>query len=295
MARPVNVAALKSTVVKRVLILPFVMAFSGGCFFGTFQTAQPVRPGEMDFGLYANFPAYISPEARNAALYGDQAVVPTFGGFWGIGAMRNLTVGLTAGFLGLGPYAKWTFYKHRRYHFYSSLIPKLYIDPFSTTNLTPEVDVVIGGKANRNFSWYFSYQLLYSLTGEKDSPLLGVEPVKIPGSFRRFPYLHQYAAVGLDLVGNFKGKKGDIPYGLRMELGVSYYYYDGKYYPFLNFGIALTGGTALGCLSLAAQNPQCCFYGSLLAYDLMLRAYRTPVEDEKKKPDKEVGEEKREK
>jgi len=36
------------------LIPIFILAFSG-CFFGTFQTAEPVKQGEMDAGLYLNF------------------------------------------------------------------------------------------------------------------------------------------------------------------------------------------------------------------------------------------------
>ncbi len=274
---------------RRFLILLPGSLLLGGCFFGTFQTAQPLQPGEIDAGLYANVPAHVVPESKNAAIYGKYGVFPTFGGFFGVGAMKNLSVGLTANFLGLAPYAKWTFYKHPRYEFYSSVVPKLYVDVFSTSLITPEIDLLMGARVNRYFSWYLSYQLLYSITGYKYDPNFTLDTVRIPGAVRRFPYLHQYVAFGIDLSGHFKGKTGTIPYGLRLEFGGSYFYYDGKYYPFLNFGIALTGGTALGCVTLAARNPQCCMYGTLVGYQLMMKAYTTPEEDKDNEEDKEVG------
>jgi len=278
--------------VRRTILLALPISF-WGCFFGTFHTAQPLRPGEIDAGIYANVPAHVVPEGKNAAIYGKYGIYPTGGGFFSIGAMRNLSVGLTANFLGLAPYAKWTFYKHPKYEFYSSLMPKLYVDIFSTSMLTPEMDLIVGARVNRYFSWYVSYQLLYSITGYKYDPNFTGDTIRIPGAIRSLPYLHQYVALGLDLTGQFKGKTGTVPYGLRLEFGASYFYYDGKYYPFLNFGVALTGGTALGCLSLAARNPQCCMYGTLAGYQLMMKAYTTPEEDEENKQEKEVGTERK--
>lgn len=267
-----------------ILIYPLI----GGCFFGTFQTAQPVKQGEIDFGLYANFPAYLTPESKNEAIYGGYAILPYGGIFAGIGATQNLSIGITGSFLGIGPYTKWTVYKFPRYESYISVIPKLYIDVFSTSLLTPEIDMVVGAKTNDVLSWYVAYQVLYSGTGYKYSDMLP-ETLKIPGAIRRLPGLHQYIAFGIDLTGKFKGQKTNIPYGLRLELGGSYFYANGKYYPFINLGIALTGGTALGVLTLASQNPDCCLFCTAAGYSWLLKAYTTPTEDEKKKPKKEKG------
>ncbi len=272
-----------------ILVYPFIT----GCFFGTFQTAQPVKQGEIDFGLYANFPAYLTSESRNEAIYNSYAIVPYGGIFAGIGATRNLSIGISGSFLGIGPYTKWTIYKFPKYESYISVVPKLYIDVFSTSLLTPEIDMVIGAKANKVLSWYIAYQVLYSGTGYKYSEMLqGVFPkdtVKIPGAIRRIPGLHHYIAFGIDLTGKFRGQKASIPYGLRLELGGSYFYANGKYYPFINLGIAITGGTALGVLTLASKNPDCCLYCTAAGYSWLLKAYTTPTEDEKKKPKKEKG------
>ncbi|MEO0139257.1 MAG: hypothetical protein ABIL16_03690 [candidate division WOR-3 bacterium] len=260
-----------------------------GCFFGTFQTAQPINQGEIDFGLYFNFPAYLTQESKNAAIYNNYAILPYGGIFAGVGATKNLGVGLGASFLGIGPYAKWTVYKFPRYESYISLVPKLYVDVFSTSMLTPQLDMIFGAKANRVISWYIGYQVMYSASEYIYNPLLSTDTFKIPGAIRRIPNLHQYISFGIDLTGKFRGQKSDIPYGLRIEFGGSYFYADGTYYPFINLGIALTGGSALGVLTLAAKEPTCCFYATAMGYSWLLNAYRTPTEDEKKKPKKETG------
>jgi hypothetical protein len=47
-----HISTLKFLAMRLIPI--FILAF-GGCFFGTFQTAEPVKQGEMDAGLYLNF------------------------------------------------------------------------------------------------------------------------------------------------------------------------------------------------------------------------------------------------
>jgi len=101
-------------------ILIISIAF-GGCFFGTFQTAEPVKQGEMDAGLYLNFSS--DPRAKTTT-YG--------GGFLGFGVTDNLSLGLGAGGTGIGPYAKWTAYRHPNYYLYFSLVPRIYLDVFSS-------------------------------------------------------------------------------------------------------------------------------------------------------------------
>ncbi|MCF6192223.1 MAG: hypothetical protein L3J76_03705, partial [Candidatus Hydrothermae bacterium] len=67
-----------------------VLAFltGTGCFFGTFQTAQVVRPGATDWGMFANYPLYLSRQDRQRAegagrVYG----LPNVGGYllYGVG------------------------------------------------------------------------------------------------------------------------------------------------------------------------------------------------------------------
>jgi hypothetical protein len=52
------------------------IAFSG-CFFGTFQTAEPVKQGEIDGAIYMNIPAYLSREHKNQAIYAHNQYTPT--------------------------------------------------------------------------------------------------------------------------------------------------------------------------------------------------------------------------
>jgi len=85
--------------------IPIMSIAFSGCFFGTFQTAEPVKQGEMDAGLYLNFSS--DPRAKTTT-YG--------GGFLGFGVMDNLSLGLGAGGTGIGPYAKWTAYRHPNYY-----------------------------------------------------------------------------------------------------------------------------------------------------------------------------------
>lgn len=271
-----------------IVLIPLVF---WGCFFGAFQTAQPINQGEIDFGLYFNFPAYLTPESKNAAIYNDYAIYPYGGLFGGIGATKNLSLGLTASFLGIGPYAKWTVYKFPRYESYISLVPKFYVDVFTTALLTPQMDIIWGAKTNRVLSWYMAYQVMYSGKGYKYNPSISTDTFRIPGAIRRIPGLHHYISFGIDLTGKFKGQKSNIPYGLRIEFGGSYFYADGKYYPFVNFGVALTGGTALGLMTIAAKEPTCCLYTTAIGYAWLMQIYTTPTEDEKKKPKKETGKE----
>jgi len=132
----------------------FILAF-GGCFFGTFQTAEPVKQGEMDAGLYLNFSS--DPKTKTTT-YG--------GGFLGFGVTDNLSLGLGAGGTGIGPYAKWTAYRHPNYYLYFSLVPRIYLDVFSPPSTAfPQMDFIFGARANRFFSWYVFYQVLYSPYG----------------------------------------------------------------------------------------------------------------------------------
>ncbi len=272
-----------------------VLLLFQGCFFGTFQTAQPIMQGEIDFGLYMNIPAYLSEHSKNQSIYEGYAILPYGGIFGGIGATRNLSIGLSGSFLGVGPYAKWTVYKFPKYESYISIVPHLYVDVLSTSMLTPQIDFIWGAKTNKVVSWYMAYQVMYSGTGYKYNELVqGILPkdtIRIPGAIRSIPGLHHYIAFGVDLSGNFKGQRSQIPYGLRMELGGSYFYSseDNKYYPFINLGIALTGGTALGCITVASKEPDCCIYGAVLGYSMLLKSYTTPTEEKEKKPQKETG------
>jgi len=275
--------------------IPIISIAFSGCFFGTFQTAEPLKQGEIDGAIYMNIPTYLSMEHKNQAIYAQQSILPYFGGLIGMGALDNLSLGVTGSPLGIGPYAKWTVYKHRKYESYLSLVPKIYIDVLLKKTLTPQLDVIWGARANKMFSWYLFYQVLYSGEGRKiiDIKIIDIDrdTFRIPGEIRRLRGIHQYVGFGVDLTGKIKGQRSPVPLGLRLEIGGSYFYGpDGKYYPFINLGVGLTGGLAAGVIGYTAQNPECCYIGAL-AYAWMLRAYSTPTEDPKKKPKKETGKE----
>ncbi|MFZ8826257.1 MAG: hypothetical protein ACO2OT_05415 [Candidatus Caldipriscus sp.] len=48
--------------------VPIISLAFSGCFFGTFQTAELVKQGEMDAGLYLNFSS--DPRAKTTTYGG---------------------------------------------------------------------------------------------------------------------------------------------------------------------------------------------------------------------------------
>ena len=48
-----------------LIILPLLL--SEGCFFGTFRTADTLKPGQVDAGGYINFPVYFSKSEKDSS------------------------------------------------------------------------------------------------------------------------------------------------------------------------------------------------------------------------------------
>jgi hypothetical protein len=90
--------------------IPIISITFSGCFFGTFQTTEPVKQGEQKLQL---------------------------------GVTDNLSLGLGAGGTGIGPYAKWTAYRHPNYYLH-----------LSTHIAFPQMDFIFGARANRFFSLF---------------------------------------------------------------------------------------------------------------------------------------------
>jgi hypothetical protein len=216
--------------------IPIMSIAFGGCFFGTFQTAEPVKQGEMDAGLYLNFSS--DPRAKTTT-YG--------GGFLGFGVTDNLSLGLGAGGTGIGPYAKWTAYRHPNYYLYFSLVPRIYLDVFSSpTTAFPQMDFIFGARANRFFSWYVFYQVLYS---QREMKVYEGDTFRIPGRIKDLPLYH-YAGLGFDITTVFRGLNQKTPYGFRIEIGGSYFRHNGRYEPVISFGFALTNASALWLIDM---------------------------------------------
>ena len=91
-----------------VLLLP-----QEGCFFGTFQTARTLAPGEVDAGWFLTYPLYFNRNVREkseAEGLGSFDSRPNVGGFMAYGASPILDVGLWGSLgEGVGPFAKLQF------------------------------------------------------------------------------------------------------------------------------------------------------------------------------------------
>lgn len=233
---------------KLILFLPLVVT---GCFFGTFQTPEPVGPGKVDAQLFAAFPGFVHRDHGRAAAKEDVYRSWNMGGAVGFGVGKQADIGVMMNGMGLGPYAKIRLLKSskRAVKVTSFAIqPYLLYDILSGTYLiTPGINLVLGNRPHKNWMWYIAWQGVYTSQGATSGQELWGELA---------PGFYQHAAFGLDFKyrgsGEFVGMKGKTDYGFRLELGGSYFKYteNNSYYPIFTIGLGFVGGSALGCLSL---------------------------------------------
>jgi hypothetical protein len=84
---------------------------STGCFFGTFQTAETLAPGEVDAGWYGNYPLYFRKADKDSSMSAPDSigafVTPNIGGYLSYGTTGYLDMGLRGSIgEGIGPFLK---------------------------------------------------------------------------------------------------------------------------------------------------------------------------------------------
>jgi hypothetical protein len=82
-----------------------------GCFFGTFQTAETLSPGEVDVGWYGNYPLYFKKADKDSSMRSADSigafVTPNIGGYLMYGTSGYLDMGLRGSIgEGIGPFVK---------------------------------------------------------------------------------------------------------------------------------------------------------------------------------------------
>ena len=235
---------------KFVLLVPLAFA---GCFFGTFQTPEPVGPGKVDGQMFVAFPGMITPDAGRAATNDNVYRGMNLGGSVGFGVASSADVGVMMNGMGLGPYLKFRPYRSSRR---KTRVTSFAIQPYllydvmmGTGLLTPGVNLIVGHRPSKTWMWYLAWQGIYA-------PAWGDQiDQKLWGHLDGMPDgLYQHFTFGLDFKykgsGEYIGLEGKTDYGFRLEMGGSFFKYSGNnsYYPVLTIGLGFTGGSALGCL-----------------------------------------------
>ncbi len=228
----------------------------GGCFFGTFQTPETVKPGEATGAAFANFPGFIHPDHAEVARQNNVYRTWGFGGYAGFGLLDGLEGGITAYAAGLGPYLKWRVWRSRKRRSglrvaSLSVAPSLVYGLFTGGYFYPGVSLIYGYRPSKYWMWYAYWQGVYFPGWSADS---------MPQLWGTVHGLNNYFAVGIDwstkASGEFLGmKRTKLLYGLRVELGGSWFTdtLTGKHYPVVTLGLALTGGSALYCLKVGGS------------------------------------------
>jgi len=237
---------------KTIAFLPLAL---GGCFFGTFQTPEPVGPGKVDAQISASFPGFVTPDAGRAASEENIYRSYNIGGSVGFGVSSFADLGVMMNGMGIGPYFKWRPYASSRK---KTRVTSFAIQPYllydvlgGTYLLTPGVNLIFGNRPSKNWMWYLAWQGVYA-------PAYGDQiETKLWGNADGMPEgLYQHMSLGLDFKykgsGEFVGIQGKTDYGFRLELGGSFFKYSGNnsYYPIFTLGLGFVGGSALGCLQL---------------------------------------------
>jgi type I restriction enzyme R subunit len=129
----------------------------------------------------------------------------------------------------------------------NELLEQAELDVFSSpTTAFPQMDFIFGARANRFFSWYVFYQVLYS---QREMKVYEWDTFRIPGRIKDLPLYH-YAGLGFDITTVFRGLNQKTPYGFRIEIGGSYFRHNGRYEPVISFGFALTNASALWLIDM---------------------------------------------
>ncbi len=195
--------------------LALISVLTEGCFFGTFRTADTLKPGQVDAGGYINFPVYFSRAEKSSSKEDSLGayITPNIGGYLEYGASDGATFGIHASFgEGIGPYGRFRFMNGQVLGFQGAMALGISFHPIAQG---------IGLRGDLIFSKHLSP---YS------SAYFGWTGARIP-DYRRLAYgLHikdiedfkffQALFVGVDLMrsGNQGPSTRFLPVGMMLEL-----------------------------------------------------------------------------
>lgn len=205
---------------------------SQGCFFGTFRTADTLRPGEVDAGGYINFPVYFSKvEKDSSKAKGLGAfVTPNVGGYLEYGASNRATFGVHASLgEGIGPYGRFQFMRNGPLNIQGAIALGISFHPIAQ-GIGVRGDLIFSRHLSPYSSIYFGWTGLRSPDYRKiANKHVHVEDIQ---EFRYFNALF----LGVDLMRTWSPnpRKKMLPLGLMMELSIPL-----TRYPPLFFGFQL--------------------------------------------------------
>ncbi len=201
---------------KSFLLLPLILLLQG-CFFGTFQTAESLKPGEVNAGWYGNLPLYFDSSVKEKSKNHDLGafIYPNVGGYLMYGASSSLDFGMRGSIgEGLGPFAKIRVLDEKKSFISAALIAGMAYHPVAE-GISLRGDVVF----SRNLSMYSSIYFGWTILRAPDYRMLVYKDVDL-GDIKTFKEFNAIF-VGVDLKRKRRSayfKK--IPFGLTMEFTI---------------------------------------------------------------------------
>ncbi len=210
------------------VVVSFFILLNTGCFFGTFQTAQTIPPGEVNYGWYATFPVYFSKvdkDTSKARGYGA-FVTPNIGGYLVYGASPTLNFGLrgSAG-EGIGPFGKFRFLSESFAPISGAAIFSLGYHPVAQ-GISGRVDLVFSRQLSPYSSIYYGATYLRSPDYRRLAYKVKVREIE------EFKYFWCVFA-GVDLNRELANDSGvGIPFGMTLELSLPLVKYPALFFGF---------------------------------------------------------------
>lgn len=219
---------------RRLLALFFIIfiLLGEGCFFGTFQTADTLGPGEIAAGWYINYPLYFSKQDKIHSKEDSLGayVTPNIGGYLAYGAADFADFGLKASLgEGFGPFGKIKFLDESYGLLSGAVLLSMGYHPVAQ-GISLRSDILFSKKLSPFSSIYFGWTGVRSPDYRRVA-YEGIEADEIQ-DFKFFQALF----LGVDLRRkSFEDPRLEkFPFGLTMEFTVPL-----TRYPALFFGIQL--------------------------------------------------------
>jgi hypothetical protein len=207
------------------------LLFNCSCFFGTFRTADTLRPGAVDAGGYINFPVYFSKAEKDSSEenLGGAFVTPNLGGYLEYGASRNSTFGVHASTgEGIGPYGRVRFLDRGPFGLQAAIAMGITFHPVAE-GIGLRGDLIFSKHLSPYSSIYFGWTTVRSPDYRKlakDSSINDIEEFKI----------FHAVFLGVDLMREWSEnpRVKALPLGMTLELALPI-----TRYPALFFGFQI--------------------------------------------------------
>lgn len=201
----------------KILILYPIISLLSGCFFGTFQTARPIPPGNVDSGWYVNIPLYANKSVREAQKSaGTSFTIPNFGGRISYGAAEFAEFGIYGSLgEGIGPFGKFLLLSEDSYPLSFGTLLGFAYHPFAQ-GISWKLNLILSHKISPYASIYGGFHYGYQPDYRTNFP--PGEDIWQISNFRGFEELF----MGIELVRRRDVRKRlkRLPYSLVMELGI---------------------------------------------------------------------------